>query len=133
MINLYNKYYMLLKYSKVKRKISKISYRTTCSWSVRIDCRAIDVSSFPSNEKLNKEKTFYNYRVNEPPSWSLKKVRIRRPELFCKKGVLKKFTKFIGKHLLESHFNKVASNFIKIRLQHRCFPVNFVKFLRTTF
>ena len=24
-----------------------------------------------------------------------------------------------------------ARNFIKIRLQHRCFPVNFAKFLRT--
>ena len=36
----------------------------------------------------------------------------------------------------ESFFNKVAaneaSNFTKIRLQHRCFPVKFVKFLRTT-
>ena len=37
--------------------------------------------------------------------------------------------------LLESLFNKVAGllacNFIKKRLQHRCFPVNVAKFLRT--
>ena len=35
----------------------------------------------------------------------------------------------------ESLFNEVAANqacnFTKIRLQHRCFPVKFVKFLRT--
>ena len=39
--------------------------------------------------------------------------------------------------MLESVFNKVAGlqacNFIKKRLQHRCFPVKFVKFLRTPF
>ena len=58
-------------------------------------------------------------------------------EVFCKKGVLKIFTNFIGKHLcwLESLFNKVtglkACYFIKTRLQHLCFPVKFAKFLRT--
>ena len=53
-------------------------------------------------------------------------------------GVFKNFTKFTGKHLCWSlFFNKVsgleACNFIKKRLQHRCFPVNFVEFLRTSF
>ena len=58
-----------------------------------------------------------------------------------KKGVLKNLVNFIGKHLVVawnyegSLFNKVAANqtcnFTKIRLQHRCFPVKFVKFLRT--
>ena len=37
--------------------------------------------------------------------------------------------------MLESLFNKAAAlqacNFIKKRLQHRCFPVNIAKFLRT--
>ena len=37
--------------------------------------------------------------------------------------------------MFESLFNKVADyqacNFIKKSLQHRCFPVNIVKFLRT--
>ena len=41
------------------------------------------------------------------PVWS------SRPELFCKKGVLR--------------------NFAKKRLWHRCFPVNFTKFLKTPF
>ena len=38
--------------------------------------------------------------------------------------------------VLESHFHKVTGltcNFIKNKLQHRCFPVNIVKFLRTVF
>ena len=39
--------------------------------------------------------------------------------------------------VLVSLFNKVAGlqacNVIKKRLQHRCFPVNMVKFLRTAF
>ena len=55
-----------------------------------------------------------------------------------KKGVLKNFTKFTGKHLCQSlFFNKVAglrpAALLKKRLWHRCFPVNFVKFLRTPF
>ena len=56
-----------------------------------------------------------------------------RPEVFCKEGVLKHFAKFAGKHRCQSLFlNKVsglkACNFIKKRPQHRCFPVNIVKF-----
>ena len=36
--------------------------------------------------------------------------------MFCENSALKNFTKFTGKHLCKS-------------LSHRCFPVNFVKFL----
>ena len=39
-----------------------------------------------------------------------------RPEVFCKKGVLRNFVKFTGKHLCQSFFlNKIAEacNFIK--------------------
>ena len=44
-----------------------------------------------------------------------------------KKGVLRNLTKFTGKHLCQSlFFNKAAG-------LRRCFPVNFVKFLRTPF
>ena len=35
--------------------------------------------------------------------------RSRHPEVFCKKGVLRNFAKFTGKHLCQSlFFNKVA-------------------------
>ena len=55
---------------------------------------------------------------------------------FLKKVVIENFTKFIGKHLCQSlFFNEVAglspATLLKKRRWHRCFPVNFVKFLRT--
>ena len=54
------------------------------------------------------------------------------------KGFLKNLTKFMGKHLCQSlFFNKVAglrpANLLERRVRHKCFSVNFVKFLRTTF
>ena len=53
-----------------------------------------------------------------------------------KKGVLRNFAKFTGKHLcLSLFFSKVASlrptTLLKKRLWYRCFPVNFVIFQRT--
>ena len=55
-----------------------------------------------------------------------------------KKDVLRNFPKFTGKYLFQSlFFNKVAglrpATLLKKRLWHRCFPVNFMKFLRTPF
>ena len=59
------------------------------------------------------------------------------PVVFCKKGVFRDFAKFTGKHLCQSvFFNKVGlrpATLLKKRLWHRCFPVNFEKFLRTPF
>ena len=43
---------------------------------------------------------------------------------------LKNFAIFTGKHLCWSLFFKVC-NFIKKRLQHRCFPVDIAKYLTT--
>ena len=53
------------------------------------------------------------------------------------RGVLKTFAKFTRKHLCQSvFFNKVAglmpTTLLKERPLHKCFPVNFAKFLRTT-
>ena len=55
-----------------------------------------------------------------------------------KQVFLEIFQKFTGKHLCQSlFFNKVAdlmpTSLLKRRLWHRCFPVNFAKFLRTPF
>ena len=51
-------------------------------------------------------------------------------------GVLRIFTNFAGKHLSQRLFcNKVAelrpATLLEERLRHRCFPANFVRFLRT--
>ena len=66
--------------------------------------------------------------------------------MFCKKGVLRNFAKFTGKHLCQIlFFNKVAGlrpatllkkslrppTLLKKSLWYSCFPVNFAKFLRT--
>ena len=57
------------------------------------------------------------------------KCRSSRPEVVCKKSVLRNIAKFTGKHLCQSlFFNKVPAF---RRLWHRCFPVNFAKLLRT--
>ena len=62
-----------------------------------------------------------------------------RPDVLYKKCVLRNFAKFIGKHLCQGlFFNKVAglraTTLLRKSLWHReCFPVNFVKFLRTPF
>ena len=60
------------------------------------------------------------------------------PEVFFKKSCFSNIAKFTGKHLFCSlFFHKVTGHrpatLLKKRLQHRCFPVNFAKFLRITF
>ena len=55
--------------------------------------------------------------------------------MLCKKGVLKNFAKFTGKHLCQNLFFKkrLKNLLLKKTLWHRCFSVNFAKFLRTRF
>ena len=61
--------------------------------------------------------------------------RSSRSDVFCKKGVLRNFAKFVGKHLCRSlYFNKVADpTLLKQRLWHRYFSVTFAQILRKTF
>ena len=51
-----------------------------------------------------------------------------RSQMLFKIGVPKNFANFTGKNLCLSLFLVT-----KMRVQHRCFPVNFKKFLRTPF
>ena len=58
-------------------------------------------------------------------------------EVFCERGVLRNFKKFTGKTCASLFFKKLQAspNFIKKRLWHWRFPVNFVKehlFLQNT-
>ena len=62
--------------------------------------------------------------------------RSSRRRCSVRKGVLRNFAKFTGKHLCQSlFFNEVAGfraeTLFKKRLLHGCFPVNFAKFLKT--
>ena len=64
--------------------------------------------------------------------------RSSRPEVFCKKDVLRNIAKFTEKHLCQSLFFIKAvglrpSTLLKNELWHSCFPVKFVKFIRTPF
>ena len=61
-------------------------------------------------------------------------------QMFFKIGVLKSFSNFTGKHSCWSLFlKKLASSrpatlyYCKKRLQHRCFPMRFIKFLKISF
>ena len=59
------------------------------------------------------------WSIDGPGSTSIQSEHGRNscPEVFCKRDVLRNFAKFK----------------LKKRLWHRCFPVNFAKFLRTPF
>ena len=72
--------------------------------------------------------TFYKSNIKSNCILLLCHVRVRssHQEVFCKEVVLSNFAKFTEKHLCQSLF-------LKRRLWHRCFPVNFAKFLRTPF
>ena len=65
-------------------------------------------------------------------------VRSSHRRCSVKKGVLRNVAKFTGKHLCQRLFsNKFAdlrpATLLKKSLWHRCFPVNFAKFLITPF
>ena len=95
--------------------------------------KSINVKVFVRNVKLCFNSTTFILKSSEIVS-----VQKQPPEVFYKKGVLRKLSKFTGKHLCQSlFFNKAAglrpATLLKKRLWHRCFPVNFEKFLRTPF
>ena len=79
---------------------------------------------------------FHNYLLIS--LFTLQQFRSSHPRCSVKKGALRNFAKFSGKHLCQSlFFYKVAgirpsTLFIK-KLWHSCFPVNFAKFLGTPF
>ena len=69
-------------------------------------------------------------------NWSI--YRSSRLGVCCKKGVLRSFKKFAGKHLCQSLFFNIIADLrpaisLEKRLWHRRFPVNFVKILRIPF
>ena len=83
--------------------------------------------------------TFWKKIVEQliPPNY-VSLERSSGPEEFCKKIFPRNFEKFTGKHLCQSLlFNKVwgirPAMLLKKKLWHSCFPVNYAKFVRSTF
>ena len=123
----------------------KIIRKATSFTSLRLNCWNITQVIQKCKMLTNFSRILTCYLTQ---SYLLKKINLLSlrhwwwcpPEVFCKNDVLKNFTIFTEKRLYWSHFlNKVAGSsclqpciFIKKRLQHRCFSVNIVIFLRTS-
>ena len=97
----------------------------------------------------------YKIYLQGDPEITVKRVRGSRAEIIFKKAVPENATKITGKHLYQSlFFNKNAgfpletffypltfsgsiemrpATLWKKRLRHKCFPVKFVKLLKTLF
>ena len=66
---------------------------------------------------------------------SIVKYRSSQRKCSVRKGVFRNLATVTEKYLCQSlYFNKVRpATLLKPRLRHRCFPLNFAKFLRTPF
>ena len=96
-----------------------------CLVSLRIGIHGFHELFWSITNKCQKLSQLYILCVSRFEFVVVRRIRL---EVFRKKVALKIFAKITGKHLSQSlFFNKVAD------LRHRCFPVNFVKFLRRTF
>ena len=60
-------------------------------------------------------------------------IRSSRPEVFCKKGVLRNFAKFTGKHLWPATGLQQACNFIKKDTLAQVFSCEFCEISKNTF
>ena len=116
-------------------KISQYSQESTCVGVFLIKLKAY---LYYIGKKIKNFFFPYTYRIKYSKQLTTNFNKSSRPEVFCRKGVLSNFAKFTGKYLCQGLlFNKVAglrpATLLKKRLWHKCFPVNFTKFLRTPF
>ena len=94
-------------------------------------------SKICQNQKVNLEM---KENLVKTVSRKLITYRSNRPGVFCRKGDLRNFATFIGKHLCQISLlirfrcSPEACNSIKKRLWHRSFPANFsAKISRNSF
>ena len=78
------------------------------------------------------------WQAFDKPVSRISAYRSSRPEVFCKKGVLRNLVKFTGKRLCESHFfNKVAglmpATLLKKETLAQVFSCEFCKISKSTF
>ena len=96
------------------------------------------LNQFSTSQLFSHEATFFVAKIFDNVKYkkhTTNKFRSSHTEVFCKECVLRNFAKFTGKQKCHSFFfNKVAApelaNLLKKRHWHRCFPVNFVQFIR---
>ena len=97
------------------------------TWEPDLYCSAIEKNNFWFHFLL-----IYLAKTQETTT------RSTRPEVFCKKGVLRNVPKLTEKHMCQRLFlNRDAgmrtATLLKKGLWHRCFPVNFAKFPTISF
>ena len=85
------------------------------------------------HERLNAYMRKYSKLIHRKSNY-----RSSCPEVFCKKGVIRNFAKFPGKHLCQSLFflTKLQTdtcNFIKKDALAQVFPCEFCEISKTTF
>ena len=110
----------------------QILFETSVEWSLLFDCINVGYCNTVSVGS----RTFRSLSLFVEKSDGL--FRGSRRMCSVRKDALRNFAKLTGKHLCQSiFFNKViglwSTTLLTKRLQHRCFPVNFAKFLRTLF
>ena len=121
----------------------RCAFDVGASWSVSRLQNLNQIGSLGG--KLQRDKDLLSFRETKTYSVCLFTllfflhafVRSSCPDVLCKKGVLRNFGKFIEKHMCQKlFFNKVAglrpATLLKKSLCHRCFSVNFAKFLQST-
>ena len=114
--------YLLKFETKTTKKIAKNKF-----WSIYCEVLSATWPNFTIVKYNSKISIIYH---------QIKISKRYNEQVFNKKAALKNFAIFTEKHLPSSLFlNKNVGlqswNFIKKRLQHRFFPVNIAKFLRT--
>ena len=113
-----------------QRPVVKSTYkRSCCEKNIDKFKNTLRNRNWDDVKKLEDSNKAYKYFLD---------IRSSHRKCSVTRGVLRNFTKFTGKHLCQSlFFNKVAglrpAILLKKKLWHRCFPVNFRKFLRTPF
>ena len=118
----------------VLRNFAKFTGKNLCQGLFFNNVAGLTLASDENIQYLHKLFVY----LKSPILWLIpyyESSRSSRPEVFCRKGVLRNFAKFTGKNLCEGLFsNNVAgltlATLLKKGLWHRCFPV---KFLRTPF
>ena len=93
---------------KEHQQFGGVSNWKFCKWSDRYAVQYFLIL-VDTNYRWNEIYWIINKLAGELFSDEATNNRSSCPELFCKKGVLRNFAKFIGKHLCQSFFfNKVA-------------------------